>query len=251
MAAAMNGMALHGGFIPYGGTFLVFSDYARRADPARGADAPARRLRDDARLHRARRGRPDAPAGRASGDAARHAEPLRVPPADAVETAEAWEMAACRDGHAVRLALSRQNLPVAARRAVAENLSAAGAYVLREATAPRDVTMPRDRLGDRDRAGRPPSARGGGHRGRRRLHALLGALRGAGRGLSAPRCSAPRRASPSRPPRGSAGTAGSARRPLHRHDLLRRLRPRADVYEHFGITVDAAVNAAKTLVHKG
>ena len=80
MAAAMNGMALHGGIVPYGGTFLVFTDYCRPVDPAVGADGPARHLRHDARLDRPRRGRPDAPAGRAPGGAARDAEPQRVPP---------------------------------------------------------------------------------------------------------------------------------------------------------------------------
>ena len=48
MAAAMNGMALHGGIIPYSGTFLVFSDYCRPVDPARGADGRARHPRHDA-----------------------------------------------------------------------------------------------------------------------------------------------------------------------------------------------------------
>ena len=47
MAAAMNGMALHGGVIPYGGTFLVFTDYARPGDPPFGAAAGAGHLRDD------------------------------------------------------------------------------------------------------------------------------------------------------------------------------------------------------------
>ena len=48
MAAAMNGLALHGGVVPYGGTFLVFSDYCRPVDPPLGADAAARDLRHDA-----------------------------------------------------------------------------------------------------------------------------------------------------------------------------------------------------------
>ncbi len=74
MAAAMNGIALHGGIVPYGGTFLVFTDYCRPVDPPLGADAAARDLCDDARLDRARRGRPDASAGRASGRAARHSQ---------------------------------------------------------------------------------------------------------------------------------------------------------------------------------
>ena len=80
MAAAMNGMALHGGIIPYGGTFLVFTDYCR---PAIRLSALMRQrvdLRHDARLHRPRRGRPDAPAGRAPGRPAGHPQPQRVPP---------------------------------------------------------------------------------------------------------------------------------------------------------------------------
>ena len=48
MAAAMNGLALHGGIVPYGGTFLVFSDYCRPVDPPLGADAAARDLCHDA-----------------------------------------------------------------------------------------------------------------------------------------------------------------------------------------------------------
>ena len=93
MAAAMNGIAAHGGIIPYGGTFLVFTDYCRPCDPALGADAAARHLRDDPRFDRARRGRADASADRASGGL-RAIPGLRVfRPADAVETAECWELA--------------------------------------------------------------------------------------------------------------------------------------------------------------
>ena len=79
MGAAMNGIALHGGFVPYGGTFLVFSDYCSGSIRLSALMGLARALRADPRLHRRRRGRPHAPAHRASGDAARHAEPLRVP----------------------------------------------------------------------------------------------------------------------------------------------------------------------------
>ena len=71
MGAIVNGMAAHGGFIPYGSTFLIFSDYMR----------PAIRLAALQKLHalhvfthdshRARRGRPDAPADRAAGEPAR------------------------------------------------------------------------------------------------------------------------------------------------------------------------------------
>ncbi len=74
MAAIMNGMAAHGGVIPYGGTFLVFSDYARNALAHGGADRPAQHLRADARLDRSRRGRPHAPADRAPREPAPDAE---------------------------------------------------------------------------------------------------------------------------------------------------------------------------------
>ena len=79
MAAAMNGMAVHGGVVPYGGTFLCFADYARGRDAAVVGDGRAGDLRADPQLDRARRGRADAPAGRASGDAAGDAEPQRLP----------------------------------------------------------------------------------------------------------------------------------------------------------------------------
>ena len=73
MAAAMNGMALHGGVIPYGGTFLVFTDYARPAIRLSRAAAGAGDLCDDPRFDRAWRGRPDPPADRASAEPARDA----------------------------------------------------------------------------------------------------------------------------------------------------------------------------------
>ena len=79
MAAAMNGMALYGGLVPYGGTFLVFTDYCR---PSIRLSALMRRRVIYVMTHeldRARRGRADAPAGRASGGASLHAEPQRVP----------------------------------------------------------------------------------------------------------------------------------------------------------------------------
>ena len=111
MAAAMNGMALHGGLIPYGGTFLVFTDYCR---PSIRLSALMRQrvdLRHDARLDRPRRGRPDAPAGRASGGL-RAIPNLNVfRPADAVETAECWELALLADGTPSILALTRQAVP--------------------------------------------------------------------------------------------------------------------------------------------
>ena len=80
MAAAMNGIALHGGFAPYGGTFLVFSDYARaaiRLAALMGVRAVYVLTHD---FDRPWRGRADASADRASRQPARHAEPQRLPP---------------------------------------------------------------------------------------------------------------------------------------------------------------------------
>ena len=65
MGAILNGIALHGGTRPYGGTFLIFSDYMRPRGPAGRADGAAGHLRLDPRLDRPGRGRPDPPADRA------------------------------------------------------------------------------------------------------------------------------------------------------------------------------------------
>ena len=80
MAAAMNGMALHGGVIPYGGTFLIFSDYARPAIRLSALQQVRVDLCDDPRFDRARRGRADPPAGRASDEPAGDAQSRRLPP---------------------------------------------------------------------------------------------------------------------------------------------------------------------------
>ena len=79
MAAAMNGIFLHGGFAPSGATFLVLHRLCPAGDAARGADGHRRGLHHDPRFDRARRRRPDPPAGRASGGAARHSQHARVP----------------------------------------------------------------------------------------------------------------------------------------------------------------------------
>ena len=80
MAAAMNGMALHGGIVPYSGTFLVFSDYCRPAIRLAALMGVRGDPRHDPRLHRPRRRRPDASAGRASRRAARDPQSAGVPP---------------------------------------------------------------------------------------------------------------------------------------------------------------------------
>ncbi len=141
MAAALNGIALHGGFIPYGGTFLVFADYAR---PAIRLSALMHQRVIYVLTHDSIGLGEDGPTHQpvetlASLRAIPHLHVFR--PADAVETAEAWELA-LRLKHAPSvLALSRQNLPVVRTAHAAENLSALGAYVLREVPGERDVTL--------------------------------------------------------------------------------------------------------------
>jgi transketolase len=140
MSAAMNGISLHGGFIPFGGTFLIFSDYARGAirlsalmgirviyvlthdSIGLGEDGPTHQpieqlatLRALPNLHLFR-------------------------PCDAVETAECWELALGSVKSPSALALSRQNLPTL-RTTSDINKSARGAYVLSEAEGKRNLTL--------------------------------------------------------------------------------------------------------------
>ncbi|HYW15769.1 MAG TPA: transketolase [Allosphingosinicella sp.] len=140
MAAAMNGMALHGGVIPYGGTFLVFSDYCRpaiRLSALQGVRVVYVMTHDSIGLGE------DGP----THQPVEHLTSLRlIPnlavyrPADAVETAECWALALeRRDGPSV-LALTRQNLPQV-RLERSENLCARGAYRLRSADAARQVVL--------------------------------------------------------------------------------------------------------------
>ncbi|MGE3992492.1 MAG: transketolase [Pseudorhodoplanes sp.] len=140
MAAAMNGIALHGGFIPYGGTFLVFSDYARGAIRL---SALMRQRVIYVLTHDSIGLGEDGP----THQPVEHLAALRaIPnlnvfrPADAVETAECWELALGSPSSPSVLCLSRQNLPTV-RSEVLENRSARGAYVLEEADGSRDVTL--------------------------------------------------------------------------------------------------------------
>jgi len=140
MAAAMNGMALHGGVIPYGGTFLVFSDYCR----------PAVRLSalQEARViyvmtHDSIGLGEDGP----THQPVEHVMSLRmIPnlavyrPADSVETSEAWMLALQRDDGPSLLCLSRQNLPQVRSKGDGD-ATARGAYRLREAQAERRVVL--------------------------------------------------------------------------------------------------------------
>jgi transketolase len=141
MVAAMNGIALHGGFIPYGGTFLVFADYCRPA--LRLAAIMGQRVILVATHDSIGLGE-DGPTHQPIEHLAslRAMPNLRVfRPADAVETAECWLCALHeRDGPSI-LALSRQNLPALRTEHRDENLSARGAYVLREAAGRRQATL--------------------------------------------------------------------------------------------------------------
>ncbi len=140
MAAAMNGMALHGGVIPYGGTFLVFADYCRAA--IRLSALQQQRViyvmtHDSIGLGE------DGP----THQPIEHLQSLRaIPnllvmrPADAVETAECWALALEQRDRPTLLALTRQNLPPL-RHDVTENLCAKGGYRLREADAARKVVL--------------------------------------------------------------------------------------------------------------
>ena len=152
MAAAMNGIALHGGFIPYGGTFLVLRRLCARRHAALGADGPARHLCDDARFDRPRRGRPDAPAGRASGDAARDA---RTSTSSArptsIETAEAGSWRCKPNDRPSVLVLSRQNLPMLRRRRRRDKPVGARRLCAARAGGAARRHADRHRLGGRDR----------------------------------------------------------------------------------------------------
>jgi len=133
MAAAMNGMALHGGVIPYSGTFLVFSDYCR---PAIRLAALMKQRVIHVMTHDSIGLGEDGPTHQpvehlASLRAMPNVQVLR--PADAVETAEIWELALRRtDGPSV-MALTRQGVPTLRTAHTDENLSARGAYELRGA----------------------------------------------------------------------------------------------------------------------
>ena len=128
MAAAMNGMALHGGIIPYSGTFLIFSDYCRpaiRLSALMGLRVVYVMTHDSIGLGE------DGP----THQPVEHLAALRAMPnlavyrpADAVETAECWQLALHDRTRPSLLALTRQNLAQVRQGYVEANLSARGAY---------------------------------------------------------------------------------------------------------------------------
>ena len=141
MAAAMNGMALHGGVRPYGGTFMCFTDYARPAmrlaalmqvptvfvmthdSIGLGEDGPTHQPVEHLAISR---GTPNTYVFR---------------PADTVETAESWEVALTSKTTPTVLALSRQGLPTVRTDHKTKNLSAKGAYVLADAVGRRQAIL--------------------------------------------------------------------------------------------------------------
>ncbi|MEM0923487.1 MAG: transketolase [Pseudomonadota bacterium] len=140
MAAAMNGMALHGGVQPYGGTFMVFTDYARAAmrlsalmkqrvvyvmthdSIGLGEDGPTHQPIEHLAMLRAT---PDL---------------LVFRPCDGVETAEAWELALTADMPSV-IALTRQGVPTHRQKHTPRNMTSFGGYVLAEAEAKRQAIL--------------------------------------------------------------------------------------------------------------
>ena len=141
MAAAMNGIALHGGFIPYGGTFLTFADYSR---PAIRLAALMRIRVIHVMTHDSIGLGEDGP----THQPVEHLAALRaIPgllvfrPADAVETAEAWDCALRAETNPSVLCLSRQAVPAFRQADDDGNRVARGAYVVSEPEAGRDVTL--------------------------------------------------------------------------------------------------------------
>ncbi|KQY85118.1 transketolase [Brevundimonas sp. Root1423] len=141
MAAAMNGMALHGGVIPYGGTFMVFSDYSRpaiRLGALMGVRAIHVLTHDSIGLGE------DGP----THQPVEHLAALRaIPnllvfrPADTVEAMECWQLALEHKTAPSAMALSRQKTAAVRTVAASENLSARGAYELRAANGTAKATL--------------------------------------------------------------------------------------------------------------
>ncbi len=140
MAALMNGLALHGGFIPYGATFLVFTDYLRpalRMSALMGQRVIYVMTHDSIGLGE------DGPTHQPVEHLAslRAMPNLRVfRPCDPIETMECYELALEHTGGPSLLSLCRQNLPTV-RTDASQNLTAKGAYVLAEAAGKRQVTL--------------------------------------------------------------------------------------------------------------
>ncbi|MGB2202759.1 MAG: transketolase [Pseudooceanicola atlanticus] len=141
MAAAMNGMALHGGIRPYSGTFMCFTDYAR---PAMRLSALMQQPVVYVMTHDSIGLGEDGPTHQPVEHLAiSRATPntLVFRPADVVETAEAWELALTQTGTPSVLSLTRQGLPAVRKDHKAKNLTAQGAYVLADAEGKRQAIL--------------------------------------------------------------------------------------------------------------
>jgi transketolase len=141
MAAAMNGLALHGGVIPFGGTFLVFTDYCR---PSIRLSALMHQRVVYVMTHDSIGLGEDGP----THQPVEHLAALRaIPnllvfrPCDTMETAECWALALSTRDHPSVLALTRQPLPLLRADAAVANHTARGAYVIRPAEGARKVTI--------------------------------------------------------------------------------------------------------------
>jgi len=141
MAAAMNGMALHGGVVPYSGTFLAFADYSRpaiRLGALMGVRVIHVMTHDSIGLGE------DGPTHQpVEHMAALRAMPnlLVFRPADGIETAECWRVALEHKTRPSLMALSRQKTPAVRLKPEAENLSAKGAYEIAAASGPATVSL--------------------------------------------------------------------------------------------------------------
>ena len=141
MAAAMNGIALHGGFYTYGGTFLAFADYCRgsiRLSALMGIPVSYVMTHDSIGLGE------DGPTHQpVETVASLRAMPnlMVFRPADVVETAEAWQLAATAETTPSVHCLSRQGLPTLRTSHTDANMVAKGAYILRDVAGDRDVTL--------------------------------------------------------------------------------------------------------------
>ncbi len=249
MAAAMNGIALHGGFVPYGGTFLMFADYMRgamRLSALMGQRVIYVLTHDSIGLGE------DGPTHQPVETVAslRAIPNLNVyRPADAVETAEAWELALGDETTPSVLCLSRQGLPTLRTAHTDELLSAKGAYVLREAEGARDVTIiatgseveiamnAADKLAENGLKAAVVSAPCF-----ERFKAQPAAYRAAVLG------SAPRVGIEAAIEQSWGGLLGDNSAFIGMSSFGASA-PADELYEHFGITADAVVDAATTLIN--
>ncbi len=248
MAAAMNGIALHGGAIPYGGTFLVFTDYCR---PSIRLSALMRQRVVYVMTHDSIGLGEDGP----THQPVEHLAALRaIPnllvfrPGDSVETAEAWQCALAAKESPSILALSRQGLEQFRLGDLSENMTARGAYIAAGEADERQVTL----MASGSEVGIAISA-----------HEMLAADGIAATVVSVP-CMELFRQQDSAWQKMVLGTApriaieAAIRQPWDRilgendafvgMDDFGASAPAGDLFPHFGITADAVVAAAKTRV---